>query len=99
MKIKSKVLTLWEKTSKNGKVYYIGYVDLGINGQIKVVAFSNENKEAGDNRPALFGYLSEDQKTNDYHSANGANYNGTTALNSSSGHTLSPPISDDDIPF
>lgn len=59
--MKNQILTLWKKKSKNDKVYYTGYISLGINGQAKVVAFPNYEK-TDDKQPSLIGYLSEDNK-------------------------------------
>jgi hypothetical protein len=34
----------WEKTDANGKKYFAGVVSMGINGEIPVVIFKEENK-------------------------------------------------------
>lgn len=63
--MKQQVLSLWKQKSQNDKTYYSGYINLGVNGQVKIVAFPNYNKEKDDNKPSLIGYLSNPVPKND----------------------------------
>ena len=54
-----KVGALWKnQSSKDGKAYLAGFVDLGIHGQARVVIFKNELKEK-ENQPDFHILLSE----------------------------------------
>ncbi len=61
--MKNKVLTLWKKKSKKDKIYYTGYIELVVHGQVKIVAFPNYEKK-DESHPSLIGYLSEDKQEN-----------------------------------
>ena len=56
--MRKQVITLWKRSSKNGKTYLSGIVDLGLAGSVNVVIFQNDKKKSG-NQPDYYGMLSE----------------------------------------
>lgn len=55
----TQVGSFWLNTSKAGKKYMSGSIDLPNQGRVKVVMFKNEHKKEGETTPDYKVYLSE----------------------------------------
>lgn len=58
----TQVGSFWLNTSKAGKKYMSGSIDLPNQGRVKVVMFKNDHKKEGETSPDYKLFLSEDRQ-------------------------------------